>query len=124
MYESPLIKMHQQIKKREGNSYLSMLIMASTSIWKKGGKVKSEHAHKRHQHLKKRGKVMSEHAHKAPASEKKRERGMSRHAHKRHQRLVESKERFKICTKHVHYCNKKQKKQKKLILNYFSNWIY
>ncbi len=31
---------------------------------KKEGKVKSEHAHKRHQHLEKRGKVKSEHAHK------------------------------------------------------------
>ncbi len=72
---------------------------------KKGGKVKSEHAHKRHQHLKKRGKVMSEHAHKGISIwKKKRERELvSGHAHKRHQRL-ESKERFKICTKHVHYC--------------------
>ncbi len=45
---------------------------------KKGGKVKSEHAHKRHQHLKKRGKVMSEHAHKGTSIWKeKRERGNS-----------------------------------------------
>ncbi len=103
MYESPLIKMHQQIKKREGNSCLSMLII-NQNLEKKGGKVKSEHAHKRHQHLKKRGKVMSEHAHKGTSIWKKRERElMSGHAHKRHKRL-ESKERFKICTKHVHYC--------------------
>ncbi len=44
---------------------------------KKGGKVKSEHAHKRHQHLKKRGKVMSEHAHKGTSIWKKKERGNS-----------------------------------------------
>ncbi len=44
MYESPLIKMHQQIKKREGNSCLSMLI--KTPGKKKRGKVMSEHAHK------------------------------------------------------------------------------
>ncbi len=38
MYESPLIKMHQQIKKREGNSCLSMLIKAhQPASGKKGG---------------------------------------------------------------------------------------
>ncbi len=66
----------------------------------------SEHAHKGiNQHLKKRGgKSCLSTLIKAPVSGEKRERElMSGHAHKRHQRL-ESKERFKICTKHVHYC--------------------
>ncbi len=98
MYESPLIKMQQQIKIREGNSYLSMLIKALTKhLEKKGGKPSLSMLIKGTSIWKK----------------KKRERKlMSGHAHKRHQRL-ESKERFKICTKHVHYCKKNKNKNKK-----------
>ncbi len=46
----------------------------------------------------------------APAASEKKRRGKLRsgHAHKRHH-ILEIKERRKICSKHVHYCKKKQK---------------
>ncbi len=75
MYESPLIKMHQQIKKKRGKLMSEHAHKGiNQHLEKKGGKVKSEHAHKRHQHLKKRGKVMSEHAHKGTSIWKKKKR--------------------------------------------------
>ncbi len=75
MYESPLIKMHQQIKKKRGKLMSEHAHNGiNQHLEKKGGKVKSEHAHKRHQHLKKEGKSCLSTLIKAPASGEKKER--------------------------------------------------